>query len=432
MAVNGSRFRKQEGTTDEVYVLGINGETEAVFDINGTAKFFNINASNEIIGRFIPGAPTDLYLSNTTLSGTYEATNSITVEDNVTVSGPTTLKAGNNIHLKPGFHAPSGIDFTAKIGSVTNTIKRYYYLKDHLGSIRVVVDETGNIVSSDDYDPWGMILNGRSTDGSYLNAKYKFTSKERDVETGYDYFGTRYYDGRIGRWLQVDPLAEKYFGWSPYNYVQNNPLISFDPDGRYKVHYQGRFFSRVSSSTTSMIAAMDISLSSAFKFVPSGLTTLAAKWMRNDPSWAITQADIGAAAFGLTTKSMGKLIESGFDANSKGTVEAIWGATDFSLNAMLAAGLSVTGTERENYNAQTIDYAIFVIGQASGLGTINIANTEIFNVASGLKMQNVAGEFEGIKSYIDNYLNAIGKQAVELNKEEWINLSKEYLKLREE
>ena len=227
---NGNRFRKQEGALDEIYVLGVNGETEAVFNADGSIKFFNINSGKETIGRFAP-TPVDLYLSNTTLSGTYEATNSITVEDNVTVSGTTTLKAGNNILLKPGFHAPSGIDFTAKIGSVTNTIKRYYYLKDHLGSIRVVVDETGNIVSSDDYDPWGMILNGRSTNGSYLLAKYKFTGKERDTETGYDYFGARYYDSRIGRWLQVDPLSEKYFGWSPYNYTLNNPLKYFDPDG---------------------------------------------------------------------------------------------------------------------------------------------------------------------------------------------------------
>ena len=194
--------------------------------------FFNDIADNETISKFAP-TPVDLYLSNTTLSGTYEATNSITVENNVTVGGPTVLKAGNTINLKPGFTAPSGIDFTAKIGTVPTTAKRFYYLKDHLGSIRVVVNETGDIVSSDDYDPWGMQLNGRSTDGSYLNAKYKFTGKERDVETGYDYFGARYYDSRIGRWMQVDPLAEKYFGWSPYNYTLNNPLKFYDPDGRF-------------------------------------------------------------------------------------------------------------------------------------------------------------------------------------------------------
>ncbi|HEU0228233.1 MAG TPA: RHS repeat-associated core domain-containing protein [Arachidicoccus soli] len=233
---NGNRFRKQEGATDEIYVLGKDGETEAVFDANGSIKFFNILSGYETIGRFAP-TPVDLYLSNTTLNGSYEAQNSITVENNVTVGGLTVLKAGNSIHLKSGFTAPNGTDFTAQIGTVSGTPKRYYYLKDHLGSIRVVVDENGDIVSSDDYDPWGMTLTGRSTNIAYLNAKYKFTGKERDTETGYDYFGARYYDGRIGKWMQVDPLSEKYFEISPYTYARNNPLVLIDPKGTDDYYY---------------------------------------------------------------------------------------------------------------------------------------------------------------------------------------------------
>ncbi len=60
---------------------------------------------------------------------------------------------------------------------------------------------------------------------------YNFTGKERDVDTGYDYFGARYYDSRIGRWMSVDPLVEKYPGLSPYNYVANNPLLLIDKKG---------------------------------------------------------------------------------------------------------------------------------------------------------------------------------------------------------
>ena len=73
--------------------------------------------------------------------------------------------------------------------------------------------------------------------GGYADQKYDFTGKERDVETGLHYFsvgpcgGARYYDSDLGRWLQVDPLADKYPGWSPYNYCVNNPLIVVDPDG---------------------------------------------------------------------------------------------------------------------------------------------------------------------------------------------------------
>jgi hypothetical protein len=74
---NGNRFQKQsaegEEVTDEIYVLGKDGETEAVFNSDGS-MFFNILAGNEIIGRFKP-TPVDLHLSNITLSGTYEAQN---------------------------------------------------------------------------------------------------------------------------------------------------------------------------------------------------------------------------------------------------------------------------------------------------------------------------------------------------------------------
>jgi RHS repeat-associated protein len=56
--------------------------------------------------------------------------------------------------------------------------------------------------------------------------------KERDVESLYDYFGARYYDARIGRRLEVDPLAEKYPGWSPFVYSAGNPERFVDVDGR--------------------------------------------------------------------------------------------------------------------------------------------------------------------------------------------------------
>ena len=108
-------------------------------------------------------------------------------------------------------------------------IKRYYYVKDHLGNIRQTLDEGGNIVSAQDYYPFGGIY--RAVNTADANDKYKFTEKERDKETDYDYFGARYYDSDLGRWLSVDPLAEKYAGWSPYNYGLNNPLRNIDPDG---------------------------------------------------------------------------------------------------------------------------------------------------------------------------------------------------------
>ncbi len=88
----------------------------------------------------------------------------------------------------------------------------------------------GQVVTAEDFDPWGLVT--RSYVAANADQRYKFTGKERDAESGYDYFGARYYDARIGRWLSVDPLADKFISVSPYNYGLNNPNVLVDSDGR--------------------------------------------------------------------------------------------------------------------------------------------------------------------------------------------------------
>ena len=65
------------------------------------------------------------------------------------------------------------------------------------------------------------------------NTPYKFSAKELDDETGYSYFGARYYDPNIFIWLSVDPLADhpNQVDKSPYVYAWNNPVYYTDPDG---------------------------------------------------------------------------------------------------------------------------------------------------------------------------------------------------------
>ena len=67
----------------------------------------------------------------------------------------------------------------------------------------------------------------------YIMLSNFFTGKERDSETGFSYFGARYYDSDIlTGWLSVDPLADKYPSLSPYAYCAWNPVKLVDPDGR--------------------------------------------------------------------------------------------------------------------------------------------------------------------------------------------------------
>jgi RHS repeat-associated protein len=114
------------------------------------------------------------------------------------------------------------------VGRQPNTGNRDYYHFDILGSTRAVVQGASS-VESHDYDPWGLELPGR---GLGSGTKEAFSGKEQDVESGLDYFGARYYMPALGRWTAVDPEGGATPQWSPYNYVNDNPVGDIDPDGR--------------------------------------------------------------------------------------------------------------------------------------------------------------------------------------------------------
>ena len=112
----------------------------------------------------------------------------------------------------------------------------YYYLKDHQGNNRVVIDKDGAVKESNHYYPFGGVF------ASIGNVQpYKYNGKELDTKKGlnwYDY-GARHYDAMIGRWFVVDPLAEKYYAWSSYAYCNNNPIGAIDSEGKLVIFING-------------------------------------------------------------------------------------------------------------------------------------------------------------------------------------------------
>ncbi|KDN55708.1 RHS repeat-associated core domain-containing protein [Flavobacterium seoulense] len=127
-----------------------------------------------------------------------------------------------------------------------SSYKYIYQYKDHLGNIRLSYDKNLVVQEENDYYPFGLKHTGYGY-GQVVNSdyKYKYNGKElQDENIGgiqlnlYDY-GARNYDPALGRWMNVDPLAEKYYNYSLYSYVGNMPTIAIDPDGKKIVFAKG-------------------------------------------------------------------------------------------------------------------------------------------------------------------------------------------------
>ena len=115
-------------------------------------------------------------------------------------------------------------------GYVTLSDSKYhYYLKDHQGNNRVVINQSGSVEETNHYYPFGGVF------ASTTNVQpYKYNGKEYDTKKGlnlYDY-GARHYDAALGRLTTFDPLAEKHYSESLYTYCYSNPINCIDPNGK--------------------------------------------------------------------------------------------------------------------------------------------------------------------------------------------------------
>ena len=109
-----------------------------------------------------------------------------------------------------------------------STLQYHFYLKDHLGNNRVVVNASGTVEQVNHYYPFGGLM-GESTNGDIQ--RYKYNGKELDRMNGLDWYdyGARYMDGI--RFTTMDPMAEKYYDISPYVYCAGNPVNAIDING---------------------------------------------------------------------------------------------------------------------------------------------------------------------------------------------------------
>ena len=108
----------------------------------------------------------------------------------------------------------------------------HYYIRDHQGNNRLVVDGNGNEEQINEYYPYGGPWGTSSTNQGFQ--PYKYNGKELDRVHGLDWYdyGARRYDPAFCMFTQMDPLAEKYPHLNPYVYCAGNPVNYIDLDGR--------------------------------------------------------------------------------------------------------------------------------------------------------------------------------------------------------
>ena len=176
--------------------------------------------------------------------------------------------------------------------SIEKKGKIYYYHADGLGSITALTDGKGKVVQRYEYDSFGKLKHH----GHKVKQPYTYTAREYDRETGLYYYRARYYDAKIGRFLQKDPL--RGFLRNPqtlnrYPYVGNNSINFIDPTG---LEYWSNVWRNFQSSNE---VVPGILAPAGFGFVTAGSTaetlgtTTLFSWARS----GFTGATLGSATF---------------------------------------------------------------------------------------------------------------------------------------
>ena len=197
--------------TDRVSVTGattydysLRGELLSVALEDGRIITYDHDPFGRRIAKIIDGTVTEKYLwqDNTTLLAVYDASDNLIERFN---------------------YADGRLPVSMLRGGST-----YYMMYDQVGSLRLIIDSTGNIIKRVDYDSFGNIINDTNPG---FTVPFCFAGGLHDRDTGLVRFGARDFDPTIGRWTAKDPIDFAGGDVNLYGYVQNNPVNFVDPFG---------------------------------------------------------------------------------------------------------------------------------------------------------------------------------------------------------
>lgn len=249
----------------------------------------------------------------------------------------------------------------------------YYYLKDHEGNNRVLINQAGAVQQVNHYYAFGGLF-GEGVQTS--NQPYKYNGKELDRFQNlnmYDY-GARHYDAALGRWFTVDPMAEKYYSVSPYVYTANNPVNAIDPDGRDS--YLLVWFSKDNETGHAGIAVdnykqqqiMDSKGKPTYEMVKDGTMTYYDLWPNNPVGKTELQSDVKSDySKGVIINSLSDLTTKDPTGSRSGNVSAEGRAADgivqigttYTQDTKIQGYASNTANSGKAYNVSSFNCSTF-------------------------------------------------------------------------
>jgi len=149
---------------------------------------------------------------------------------------------------------PSALNLQPSARIEASVAEYLFYHCDHLGTVRMITDNSGAVVSRHDYEPFGVEI---APVVETANNTHQFTGHERDANTGYDYMHYRSYGSNIGRFMKPDNITGNPLNpqsWNLYSYVRGNPVNFNDPTG----HQEARPSSTVNTSESGIAGSHEM------------------------------------------------------------------------------------------------------------------------------------------------------------------------------
>jgi RHS repeat-associated protein len=243
----------------------------------------------------------------------------------------------------------------------------YYYVKDHLGSTRVVYDENGTAVERTAYLAYGTmnVVGGSSADP----AREKFTGKEFDQDgaangvegTMLAYFGARYYDPQTACWTGPDPKDQV---WNAYGYCAGNPVALVDPNGEAIGFVAGLLI-------TAFLDYIGCSIQNQTHGMDDGWNLFTSEWWKGDPDHP------GTGALNILNFSVGGSATFAGTATGVGYRANLWVSEDVGALTAYAAfsvynfGMGTTSADagKTSYDITVGYYATAGAGSGSSMNT---------------------------------------------------------------